>query len=556
MQSQALSEVTNHESSNVSYYKTQFVLITLIVLLGGALRLFEIGQKTVWLDEAFSIWVANHSLLDIWWWLVRIDQHPPLYYTILSLWQQIFGDLQGTVRTLSALFSTGAIIFLYAGVRRLIGPWEALIAAFILAISPFHVNFAQETRMYALLTLTVAAAFYFLSVILTSEPSEARKGTRERAGTVPRWAWLGYAISQAAVMLTHNTALVYFTIAVNLAIGLAWTTTRGKRGPSTLPALNASNFGRRWVFVQGLAFLFWLPWAYPFVVQAMGVDRQFWLGPPTLETVRHTLKNFNFSFIPGWFPAESVWTVLYPALALLGLVHLRRSPARNVLLLLLLFTPIVVGLLVSLRRPIYYDRTLIWASMFYYVLMAAGIRQVGLTVAYWISGIGLGERLNNAKGLLSVLKPAVFFPLAFLILMAVINYTALNGYYFWYQKEDWKKAADYVAEHVAPGDMLLFNATWVQIPFEYYYRHHDLDTELRGVPADLFERGELEPRMMESDLPYLFNLALDRERIWLVYSHDWYTDPEKIIPEVLSQMMVLGEEQEFVGLKILRFDAK
>src|SRR5688572_9997532 len=82
------------------------LLLALLILLGAFLRFYQIGAKTIWLDEAFSIWIAHHSLPELWSWLIRIDHHPLLYYSLLHIWQFIFGDLQGAVRAFSALCST------------------------------------------------------------------------------------------------------------------------------------------------------------------------------------------------------------------------------------------------------------------------------------------------------------------------------------------------------------------------------------------------------------------------------------------------------------------
>ncbi len=57
-----------------------------ITLLGLALRVWAIGAKGLWLDEAFSIWMARQPLGDLLGWIVRIDQHPPLYYVLLHCW--------------------------------------------------------------------------------------------------------------------------------------------------------------------------------------------------------------------------------------------------------------------------------------------------------------------------------------------------------------------------------------------------------------------------------------------------------------------------------------
>ena len=184
-----------------------------LLLLGTLLRFYQIQAKTIWLDEAFSIWLAHQGLIDLWAWLIKIDQHPPLYYSLLHFWQLRFGDLQGVVRIFSALCSTLALPFFYGAGRRFFDQPTALVATLILALAPFHIRYAQEARMYALLTLTVALALYLLARLL-QEPVERQ----------PRWLWPLFAFAQSAVMLTHNTAAVFFPLALNLAIGgaVAW----------------------------------------------------------------------------------------------------------------------------------------------------------------------------------------------------------------------------------------------------------------------------------------------------------------------------------------------
>ena len=95
--------------------------------------------------------------------------------------------------------------------------------------------------------------------------------------------------------------------------------------------------------------------------------------------------NFDFAFLPAAWPFQAVWMALYFGLAILGILRLRRSLALW-LLVSLLVVPIAVALLVSLRRPIFYDRTLIWITLPYYALMAAGIRTFGEKTANRVGG--------------------------------------------------------------------------------------------------------------------------------------------------------------------------
>ncbi|MEM7535473.1 MAG: glycosyltransferase family 39 protein [Chloroflexota bacterium] len=537
-----------------------------LLIIGGVLRFYSIDSKTMWLDEAFSVWVANNTLSELFGWLVQIDQHPPLYYTLLHFWQQAFGDLQGEVRAFSALCSTLAMPLVYLAARRLLNPNIALVTLFILALSPFHVRFAQETRMYGLLTLTVALALFAISHLWSDQPGE----TRSR-----RWLYL-LIPAQLAVMLTHNTATVYFTVSLNIAIlGLAlWHRLRGDMArranlyPFNLvegeaddtaefdesynkdePKAQAyslipqGNFVPGWVLLQSVIVALWaMLWGGPFVKQVVGVDREFWIPPLTLQWVWNNIHNLQLQSLPGWLEYKPYWhfyywDIVYFILAFCGIIWLiRRRPSRAWLLSILYFVPLIISVLVSLRRPIFYDRTLIWVTLPYFMLLATGV-------------VWLGNSLKSMGRWASV--SAVSLLLALILFLSGLS---LSSHYFYSPKEDWAKASDYVASNIQSDEMILFNASWVQIPFEYYLRHYDVEPELRGLPVDLFDAGILEPKMQEDVIPYMRELLADESSVWLVYSHDWYTDPEQIIPGELSNQMTLKDDQSFVGLRVMRFE--
>jgi hypothetical protein len=136
-----------------------------------------------------------------------------------------------------------------------------------------------------------------------------------------------------------------------------------------------------------------------------------------------------------------------------------------------------------------------------------------------------------------------------LIVLLAINLGGLGNYYFGFQKEAWDRGAAYVARHAQPDDLLLFNASWVQLPFDYYFKRYNRPVAEHGVPADLFDRG-LEPRMTADDLPRLRELAQAHRRVWLVYSHNWYTDPQGLIPSTLEHLGRLADRQQFNGLRV------
>jgi len=478
-----------------------YFALLIITLLGGGLRFWQIGAQSLWLDEAFSFWLARQPCADMLRWIVQIDQHPPLYYLLLNGWL-ILGDDEATMRALSALFSTLTIPPIFILGRTLIDARTGLLAALLLAISPFHIWMAQEARMYALLAFNATWTMVALAHLLDGTPGRA-------------W-WAVYIIVMALTMLTHNTA-VLLPLAVNaIMAGLFWARRAGDVR-LTLPAWTS------WTAAQLATLALWGVWLPAFIVQARGVYAEFWIPSPTWGWVAGVFKNLLLAFLPNQLGVGHMIWGIYAAAFGLGLYRLRQQPGALILLPGLFLLPFLGELLVSLKRPILYDRTLIWTTIPLYLWLAAGLT-------------ALKRRWS-----------------AFLLVLVVsLNIFSLSRYYTHFEKEGWNVAAAAVAAQARPGDLLLFNATWVQIPFEYYLDRlaPTLQVEKRGVPVDLFARGILEPKMTADDLPYLHTLIAGRSRVWLIYSHNWYTDPHGLILSTLGQQFARCSRNEFVGVQV------
>ncbi len=53
--------------------------------------------------------------------------------------------------------------------------------------------------------------------------------------------------------------------------------------------------------------------------------------------------------------------------------------------------------------------------------------------------------------------------------------------------------------------------------------------------------------MTADDIPGLISSLRGHNRIWLVYSHDSYTDPMGLIPQTLASQMQLTRTRDFYG---------
>lgn len=551
-------------------------LVAGVTLLGGGLRILLLGSKGMWLDETFSVWMASHNVGELLRWTATVDQHPPLYYLLLHVWIALRGDSPYAVRLLSVLLGTATIPVIYGIGKRLSDPLMGFAAAVLLAVSPFHIRFAQETRMYTCLAFNAAVAIYALVRLLTdprsaepigsqfraalrawrtTEPVKAGDGeildedaatgrptTGEARRSRHRWpprqtfetdlAWVGFVVFSAATMLTHNTAVLFPLATHGFVLGLMlFQRLRKTNSPAGLHAPSLQN----WLKAQAGIFLLWSPWLGAFIHQARGVYQEFWLPRPDWQTVTRALMTFLNAATPApgqssVEPAAWMW-LLYATVAGLGLWRYRKEPSRWLLLVALFAIPFAGELLVSLRRPVFYDRTLIWITIPLFLLLAAGITQLRYR----------------------------FLVILALGILGANNLFAAADYYRFMQKEDWNTAAGYVANFVEQDDLVLFNANWAQIPFDYYFRAYedlyDIRVEKRGLPEDMFESGVLEPKMTENDVARLMSLVNGRERVWLVYSHDWYTDPQGLIPKALGARMHVARQRYFYGGQVLLYAA-
>ena len=539
-------------------------LVIFIVLIGGFLRVLLLDAKGMWLDETFSVWLANHNVVDMLHWTVKIDQHPPLYYLLLHYWMALRGDTPYDVRLLSVLFGVGTIPIIYLIGKRMSGAEMGVAAAVLLAFSPFNIRFAQETRMYTCLTFNAAVAIYALVRVLTDPRSVKPIGSQFReylhawrtSGPVEpdteggfsymvepprtgwrawisrhRWspiqtietdlAWVAFIVFSAATLLNHNTA-VLFPIATNLfVLGLMLFQRIKKSGSPS--AFQAPSFWN-WMKAQIGIFILWSPWISAFIIQASRVDQEFWLPPPSWDTVIQALRSLLNDSVLGQ-PSQMIW-ILYALVLGLGLLHYRKNIARFLFLAALFIVPFLGELIVSIRRPVFYDRTLIWTTIPLILVLAAGVVQLRFR---FLIIVVLGFLVTN-------------------------NMFSVGDNYRFLQKEDWSTAAGYVAKFSEKDDLVLFNATWVQIPFDYYFKAYEnkyfIQVEKHGIPVDLFDDGILEPKMTDSDIPKLISLLRGHDRVWLVYSHDWYTDPKGLIPQTLASQMTLIRERNFYGGKV------
>jgi mannosyltransferase len=210
----------------------RFALLLLILLLAFGLRLEGLGDRSIWLDEGYSSWLARQSVGTIVDWTAH-DVHPPLYYLLLHAWWQRVGEGEFVLRFPGVLIGLIGVALVYGLGREVGGRRAGLLGALFFALARFTIQWSQEMRMHMLAGVLVTAALW----------------AAVRWWRCARWrTWIGYVLGMTGALYTFYLAGLGLMIA-NLAFPVAWL--RRGRPRRMLVA---------WIAAQALAVALFIPW--------------------------------------------------------------------------------------------------------------------------------------------------------------------------------------------------------------------------------------------------------------------------------------------------------
>lgn len=136
------------------------ILLALIIAGGCFLRFWQLGTQSLWFDEGYTAWMITHLPREIVY-LIRADVSPPLYYLLLYVWTQSFGNTEFALRSMSAIAGCLALPLMALTARRITRSWLAsAVATLLFSLSVLQVQYAQEARSYGLASMLALLAFY------------------------------------------------------------------------------------------------------------------------------------------------------------------------------------------------------------------------------------------------------------------------------------------------------------------------------------------------------------------------------------------------------------
>jgi len=369
-----------------------------ILLLAFLLRVNGLSNQSLWYDE-LATW--NRAILPIGDMiddLLLNRKHLPTYFIIMRIWA-LLGDSELILRYFSVVSGTIAVAAIYLLGKQIDGRVLGLISALFLSISPFHIWYSQEARMYALTGTLVLLATYFFVRLLRKD----------------HWiGWIGYVLMM--VMAVYSHYLVLFILAAHYAF-------------LALHYRRLKIFFRRWIAAAAAICLMFAIWgAYIMLTGGLG-GAPFWIQSARWFEPLMTLLVFSAG--PTINPNNPLFYVILAVFFLAaGIAYQRygwRLPQNQAdrkrfqqalnarLLVFWLFVPMILVFLISVdlpipqKRSIYMDRYLLIALPGLLLLSAWGlltitrqpskrwIQVVAISLAVLVSTVTLRNLYTNPE---------------------------------------------------------------------------------------------------------------------------------------------------------------
>lgn len=453
-------------------------LLWLAVAVGAALRLIALGHKSLWLDEVVTLRIASSSVSAIinhpW------DPHPPLYYLLMHYWVRL-GQSECILRLPSALAGVAAIPLLYGLVRVWGGRASAVASAWLLAAAPLHIWYSQETRMYALVCALGLASSLCYSLAI-------------RHGHLLAWAFWSAA---TAVGLYTDYSMLLLLAAQWILLGPAWRAFSRRR--ATLGYALAAS---------AVVLLVFAPQAVVFAQQVVLRGGQV-----------------------GYYRIVQVWLLRASVDVSEAQLHAAAMTAGGVALI---SAVVAAYTLFGRLRRVRANLGLVLAAMGAYLVILAlsaaprGLslkRQALILFPYGLSAIAVCIALR---------RWGVYFLLALLLAtLPLSGYVALAQ-----EQEAWRDVAGFIGPRAGPEDIILFDASYMREPFEYYY--HGVVPRQGVGPASVPEN--------------LAAIAAAHRRVWLVLSQDALSDPQGTVQHWLDENGALVGEYIFEGVRVRLYE--
>ncbi len=494
-----------------AFVKSPAFLFGIVLLVCTIVKLASTNSRELWLDETYSAFIANLSFANILRYSAG-DVHPPVFYFLLRLWVLVLGDAQAQLRMFSLVLNFFSSVALYFFARRILGVRFGAFAAALFALSPAVFVYSLEVRMYMLMTLLLLGLLVVHWLIVVEE--------RES-----RWLIGAYAVIAALLFYVHDTSIFFLA---GLFIHWLLTTAFLKRrlirfvtallltGVLTAPGIPVilHQFAGKTQQTQMLTRSYSNPEALSF---SGGVV------PPPDQSKGITAVPKSLAAVAGLYPATSPVILLLCAIPLLlsvaGMIFL--ATVKKDELCRLFFVVGIAALIGLTALKLTNTRYTVPLIPLLVLAMARGLQYWTAKPQFRALGLAVGTLILCVYG-------AGFYRQA----------AKPHG-------RPWENIVSAVQQNYHPEDTVVFDALYMQVPFDYFAGHAGFHPNENGFPLPIYSwwnsqafKGWGSPVILKSDLEHFVSrLAAAKPRgVWLVIFEDQDYDPHDALLARLSQI--------------------
>jgi len=471
-----------------------------IVAVSFFLRFAELGQSGYWFDEILTL---QNSPLPWPQMLVALEQSesnkPPLYYVFMHQWLK-GGDSEIWARLPSAFFGALTCGLFYLLGYRLLGNWAGWALAVYLTLSPFHIGYSQEARMYTLFGLEGAAALLCLVVYFQEKKT-------------------AYLIGFGLFSVLTNYTFSYGFFLLGLA-GLLLLAQWKNLGPRRALIAFATVI---------LSFALFVPWLLRMIhVSSTPEGVQFYKGPPW-PAIAYTFYSLGYGFDLGPSLTD---------LQVLGSSYFRLHPTQTVLVLVALAVLVIITIrgLWAFRHDLFL-LVFCLGGLLIFLLGPAVISLLKPTVTYnpryaflvlipFSLALAVGGRALWRDGLPG--RTVVVLYGAFLAL-SLFHYYGDPAY----RREDLRAASRFVEQQPQQPHAIVVCANNLKVVVAHYYHG----------PASLLDFNVNDPKTFDADTQKLAAQLNGLDRFAIVYARPDHGDRQRqFIPWLKAHYQLLQEK--------------
>ena len=476
------------------------VLLVIVIFLGIILRIYRLGKQNFWIDEVLVIEksITLPSFKETLSWAINW-MGPPFYNFLIHFWIKLFGHSEFSIRFLSVSFGAFTLLLIYKVGKKLFNEEVGLLSAYIMAISPLHIVYSQEGKMYTLLPFLGLLSIYFLYRALIKNKNHN---------------WTIYFISTVLLIYTHNWGL-FLVISENIFFLLLYL--KGNKYKFNI---------KKYFIIQLLIVLFYLPWTYILFRQFIALKTFVcirWVGFRHIPATFACFSGKVLRIADNWLEVDSPFcafgTGIYSLLFCMGLFWKNEEAKKREILLLIsyIFPTLIIPFLISLKAPIYdFSKHTI----------------IVLPAFCLISGYGLSKIRN--------------IPWKTLIILGILvsSFPIMYKYYFLWTKSEDKLIVRYVEQNSQKNDIIVIVPGWIKDMFQYYYKGN-----LKIVEVNKFLPEEVDKIIRVKE-------DLRKERVIILYE-DFPQHPEvKFLKEQLEKKLSKKlSEVQFGNKRVIIFHA-